>query len=78
MLLPWSVEFDVIKKTEKNLARLQRTAISLIDPTMSTVEITKKYRILGLEKPSEIRTDENWLQTMSQFVTYECSCSNQA
>ena len=38
------------KKQNKNLARLQHTAISLIDPTMSTVEITKKYRILGLEK----------------------------
>ena len=38
------------KKQIKNLARLQRTAISLIDPTMSTEEIVKKYRILGLEK----------------------------
>ena len=38
------------KKQNKNLARLQRTAISLIDPTMSIDEITKKYRILGLEK----------------------------
>ena len=38
------------KNQKKNLARLQRTAISLIDPTMSTDEVIKKYRILGLEK----------------------------
>ena len=42
--------FNVVKKQIKNLARLQHTAISLIDPTMSTEEIIKKYRILGLEK----------------------------
>ena len=38
------------KKQTKNLARLQRTAISLIDPTMRTDKIIKKYRILELEK----------------------------
>ena len=40
----------ISRKQNKQLAKLQRTAISLIDTTMKTDEIVKKYKILESEK----------------------------
>ena len=40
----------ISRKQNKQLTKLQRTAISLIDTTMKTDEIVKKYKILELEK----------------------------
>ena len=40
----------ISRKQNKQLTKLQRMAISLIDTTMKTDEIVKKYKILELEK----------------------------